>query len=303
MTYATLFPAHVKLVEVGPRDGLQNERNSIPTHQKIELINRLSETGLTAIEATSFVSSKWVPQMEDALEVFTSIERKSQITYPVLVPNLNGLERAVSAGVTEIAIFGSASEAFSQKNINCTITESLERFQSVCLRALQKNIKIRGYISCTLGCPYQGAVSAHAVANIARQMIDLGCYEISLGDTIGAGTPLQAKKMIHAVLDEVPMEQLAIHFHDTRGQALANIYACLELGISVIDSSIAGLGGCPYAKGASGNVATEDLLYMLHGMNIDTGVNLAKVIEVGHFVQNGLGCQNRSKVGQAGITQ
>ncbi len=295
------IPAHVKVVEVGPRDGLQNEKNIIPAHQKIELIHRLSATGLSVIEATSFVSPKWMPQMADALEVFAGIKHKAQISYPVLVPNLKGLERALSSGVEEIAIFGAASEAFSQKNINCSIAESLERFQPVCERALQENLKIRGYISCVLGCPYQGEVSVNSVADLAKRLIELGCYEISLGDTIGAGTPLQAQRMLQAVADQVPMTQLAIHFHDTRGQALANIYACLALGISIVDSSIAGLGGCPYARGASGNVATEDLVYMLHGMEIETGIDLTKLIEVGHFVQDVLGCQNRSRVGQAGI--
>lgn len=286
----------IQIVEVGPRDGLQNEKIWVETETKIALIEKLADAGLTKIEAASFVSPKWVPQMKDAFEVLSGIERRPGVTYPVLTPNLKGFERALEAGVTEVAVFGAASEAFSQKNINCSISESVERFRPV-LEAAQKNsVRVRGYISCVLGCPYQGEVPLENVVNLAEKMSKMGCYEISLGDTIGIGTPLQAKKMVETVAEKVPVSNLALHFHDTRGQALANIYACLELGVSVIDASVSGLGGCPYAQGASGNVATEDVVYMLHGIGIKTGVDIEKLIETGRFISDVFGRLPQSRV-------
>ena len=286
----------IQIVEVGPRDGLQNEKILIETETKIALIEKLADAGLTKIEAASFVSPKWVPQMKDAFEVLSGIERRPAVTYPVLTPNLKGFERALEAGVTEVAVFGAASESFSQKNINCSISESVERFRPV-LEAAQKNsVRVRGYISCVLGCPYQGEVPLENVVNLAEKMLEMGCYEISLGDTIGIGTPLQAKKMVETVAEKVPVSNLALHFHDTRGQALANIYACLELGVSVIDASVSGLGGCPYAQGASGNVATEDVVYMLHGIGIKTGVDIEKLIETGRFISDVFGRLPQSRV-------
>ena len=286
----------IQIVEVGPRDGLQNEKIWVETETKIALIEKLADAGLTKIEAASFVSPKWVPQMKDAFEVLSGIERRPGVTYPVLTPNLKGFERALEAGVTEVAVFGAASEAFSQKNINCSISESVERFRPV-LEAAQKNsVRVRGYISCVLGCPYQGEVPLENVVNLAENMSEMGCYEISLGDTIGIGTPLQAKKMVETVAKKVPVSNLALHFHDTRGQALANIYACLELGVSVIDASVSGLGGCPYAQGASGNVATEDVVYMLHGIGIKTGVDIEKLIETGRFISDVFGRLPQSRV-------
>jgi len=286
----------IQIVEVGPRDGLQNEKIWVETETKIALIEKLADAGLTKIEAASFVSPKWVPQMKDAFEVLSGIERRPGVTYPVLTPNLKGFERALEAGVTEVAVFGAASEAFSQKNINCSISESVERFRPV-LEAAQKNsVRVRGYISCVLGCPYQGEVPLETVVNLAEKMSEMGCYEISLGDTIGIGTPLKAKKMVETVAEKVPVSNLALHFHDTRGQALANIYACLELGVSVIDASVSGLGGCPYAQGASGNVATEDVVYMLHGIGIKTGVDIEKLIETGRFISDVFGRLPQSRV-------
>jgi hydroxymethylglutaryl-CoA lyase len=294
------YAQRVKVVEVGPRDGLQNEPTPIDTDTKVEFINRLSDTGLSVIEATSFVSPKWVPQLADADEVMARITRKTDVSYPVLVPNIKGLERALAAGVKEIAVFSAASEAFSQKNTNCSIDESIERFRPVIARAQDEGVRVRGYISCVLGCPYEGAADPQRVAAVARQLYGLGCYEISLGDTIGIGTPLQARDMVATVARVVPMEHLAVHFHDTRGQALANILACLELGVSVVDSSVGGLGGCPYASGATGNVATEDVLYMLHGMDIETGVDMDRLIEVGRFISARLGRETQSRVAKAG---
>ena len=286
----------VQIVEVGPRDGLQNEKIWVETETKIALIEKLADAGLTKIEAASFVSPKWVPQMKDAFEVLSGIERRPGVTYPVLTPNLKGFERALEAGVTEVAVFGTASEAFSQKNINCSISESVERFRPVLEAAQKNNVRVRGYISCVLGCPYQGEVPLENVVNLAENMSEMGCYEISLGDTIGIGTPLQAKKMVETVAEKVPVSNLALHFHDTRGQALANIYACLELGVSVIDASVSGLGGCPYAQGASGNVATEDVVYMLHGIGIKTGVDIEKLIETGRFISDVFGRLPQSRV-------
>ena len=291
-----MIAKNIQIVEVGPRDGLQNEKIWVETETKIALIEKLADAGLTKIEAASFVSPKWVPQMKDAFEVLSGIERRPGVTYPVLTPNLKGFERALEAGVTEVAVFGAASEAFSQKNINCSISESVERFRPVLEAAQKNNVRVRGYISCVLGCPYQGEVPLENVVNLAENMSEMGCYEISLGDTIGIGTPLQAKKMVETVAEKVPVSNLALHFHDTRGQALANIYACLELGVSVIDASVSGLGGCPYAQGASGNVATEDLVYMLHGIGIKTGVDIEKLIETGRFISDVFGRLPQSRV-------
>jgi len=286
----------IQIVEVGPRDGLQNEKIWIETETKIALIEKLADAGLTKIEATSFVSPKWVPQMKDAFVVLSGIERRPGVTYPVLTPNLKGFERALEAGVTEVAVFGAASESFSQKNINCSISESVERFRPVIEAAQKNSVRVRGYISCVLGCPYEGEVPLENVVNLAEKMLKMGCYEISLGDTIGIGTPLQAKKMVEIVAEKVPVSNLALHFHDTRGQALANIFACLELGVSVIDASVSGLGGCPYAQGASGNVATEDVVYMLHGIGIKTGVDIEKLIETGRFISDVFGRLPQSRV-------
>ena len=290
---------HVRIVEVGPRDGLQNEKSIIAASNKIELINRLSDTGLACIEATSFVSPKWIPQLADAAEVFSGITRKPGVSYPVLVPNEQGFERALAAGATEVAIFSAASEAFNRKNINASIDESIERFKPILLRAAPLGVKVRGYVSTVLGCPYQGAVPVADVVRVARRMHDLGCYEISLGDTIGIGTPVKARDMLRAVADAVPMSALAVHFHDTRGQALANILACLEEGVRVVDAAVSGTGGCPYARGASGNVATEDVVYMLEGMGMDTGVDLPRLVDTGRWLSALLGRASGSKVNMA----
>lgn len=287
------------MVEVGPRDGLQNEAVTVPTAIKIELIHRLANCGLAVVEATSFVSPKWVPQMADAAQVMTGIMRKPGVAYPVLVPNMKGLDAALAAGVEEIAVFGAATETFSQKNINCSIGESLARFRPVVEKALSLDVRVRGYVSCALGCPYEGDVSPHSVARIAREIFEMGCYEISLGDTIGVGTPAMAKAMITAVEREVPVNKLAAHFHDTYGQALANILAVLECGVAVVDSAVAGLGGCPYASGASGNVASEDVLYMLNGLGIKTGVDIDKLVETGKFISDHLGRPSNSKTARA----
>jgi len=293
------FPKTVRIVEVGPRDGLQNEPGVVATPIKIELIHRLADAGLPAIEATAFVSPKWVPQMADSAAVMAGIRKKSGVAYPVLVPNLKGFEAALAAGAEEVAVFGAASEAFSRKNINCSIAESLARFEPVAQAAKQHGLRLRGYISCVAGCPYQGAVKPAAVAEVAAQLYRMGCYEISLGDTIGVGTPGKIQAMIEAVATAVPMEKLAVHFHDTYGQALANLYAALELGVATMDSSVAGLGGCPYAKGASGNVATEDVVYMLDGLGIHTGVDLDLVFEAGRYICGELRREPSSRVARA----
>ena len=292
------LPTRVKMVEVGPRDGLQNEQQVALRH-KVELINSLSASGLSYIEAASFVSPKWVPQMANSGEVMQTIERRAGVTYAALTPNLKGFELAVQANADEVAVFGAASEAFSQKNINCSISDSLERFAPVIEAATTANLRVRGYVSCVLGCPYQGDVPLRDVVRVAQTLYAMGCYEISLGDTIGVGTPLQAQRMLSAVAEVVPIEHLALHFHNTYGQALANIASCLPLGVATIDSAVAGLGGCPYAKGASGNVASEDVLYMLQGMGIDTGVDLATLVQAGQQICQALQTQPRSLVSQA----
>jgi hydroxymethylglutaryl-CoA lyase len=289
----------VRIVEVGPRDGLQNEKQPVATATKIALIERLAEAGLTTIEATSFVSPKWVPQLADAAEVYTGIRKQPGVRYPVLVPNLQGYERARAVGVTEIAVFAAASEAFSRRNINASIDESFERFAPVMERARADGVAVRGYVSTVLGCPYQGEVPLADVVRVARHLHQAGCYEVSLGDTIGIGTPSRARAMLAAVAEEVPMAALAVHFHDTRGQALANIYACLDLGVSVVDASVGGLGGCPYAAGASGNVATEDVVYMLAGMGVRTGIDLDRLVATGKWISGVLGRTNASRVGRA----
>jgi hydroxymethylglutaryl-CoA lyase len=292
------FPKSVKIVEVGPRDGLQNEKGVIPAADKIKFIDLLSDTGLRTIEATSFVSPKWVPQLADAEEVYKGIQKKPGVTYPVLVPNEKGMERALAAGVKEIAVFTAASETFNQKNINASIAESIERFKPVMAVAAKHDIPVRGYISTVIGCPYEGAIRPEAVAKVAKDLAAIGCHEISLGDTIGVGTPVKAQAMLSAAAAVVPMKQLAVHFHDTYGQALANIHACLELGVAVVDSSTSGLGGCPYAKGATGNVATEDVLFMLKGMGIETGVDLPKLLDAGAFISGVLKRTPESKLGR-----
>ncbi len=293
------LPGKVKVVEVGPRDGLQNEKQAVPLETKVALIELLADAGLKTIEAGAFVSPKWVPQMADSAAVFQAIGKRTGVTYPVLVPNMKGFAAAQGVGVTEIAIFGAASETFSQRNINCSIAESLERFAPVCEAALDSGIAVRGYVSCVLGCPYEGTVAVEAVADVAEKLLALGCYEISLGDTIGIGTPGQAQQMLNTVAARVPLDRLAVHFHDTYGQALANVLACLERGVTVVDSAVAGLGGCPYAKGASGNVASEDLVYMLQGLGIETEIDLAALCAAGRFISDALGRAPNSKVNQA----
>ena len=293
------FPERVELVEVGPRDGLQNEAQSLPAAVKVALIERLAEAGCPVVEAGAFVSPKWVPQMADTAEVLAGLKRKAGVRYPVLVPNEKGLERALAAGVEEIAVFAAASETFSLRNINCSIAESLERFAPVAARAKAAGLRLRGYVSCVLGCPYEGAVPVAKVVDVSLALERLGCDEISLGDTIGVGTPRKAQDMLKAVAGEVPMARLAVHFHDTYGQALANILACLELGVGTVDAAVAGLGGCPYARGASGNVASEDVVYMLDGLGIDCGIDLAKLAEAGRFICEALGRPSASKVALA----
>lgn len=293
------LPTQVKIVEVGPRDGLQNEPQPVETAVKVELIRRLAEAGLQTIEATAFVSPKWVPQMADNAEVMARIERHPGVAYPVLVPNEKGLESALASGAREVAVFGAASEAFSRKNINCSIAESLRRFQPVVAVAQQAGVPVRGYVSCVLGCPYQGEVSPVAVTDVAWALHDMGCYEISLGDTIGTGTPEKTKVMLETVGRRVPLERLAGHYHDTYGMAIANIYASLELGVSVFDASVAGLGGCPYALGASGNVATEDVVWLMRGLGLHTGVDLDSLAGTGIWISAQLGRASNSKVALA----
>jgi hydroxymethylglutaryl-CoA lyase len=292
-------PNRIKIVEVGPRDGLQNEARPVPVEVKVGLIDRLTETGLTAIESGSFVSPKWVPQMAATAEVMAAIKRRPGVAYPVLTPNLQGLEAALAARVEEVAVFAAASETFSQKNINCSVAESLDRFAPLAARARAEGLRVRGYVSCVLGCPYEGPIAPSAVAEVAGKLAAMGCYEISLGDTVGVGTPAQAQTMIDAVAARLPVEMLAAHFHDTYGQALANLLAVMERGVAVMDSSVAGLGGCPYAKGAAGNVASEDLVYMLNGMGIHTGIDLDRLIAAGTYICDALERPTGSKVARA----
>jgi hydroxymethylglutaryl-CoA lyase len=293
------LPKTVRIVEVGPRDGLQNEKASIPTAVKIELIERLVACGLKCVEAAAFVSPKWVPQMADAAALLAGLPRRPGVAYPVLVPNEKGLEAALAAGANEIAVFTAASEAFSQKNINCSIKESLERFKPILTRAKEADVKVRGYVSCALGCPYQGAVAPQAVADVAWALFEMGCYEISLGDTIGIGTPEKTKALIETVGRRVPIKKLAGHFHDTYGMAIANVYAALQVGVNVFDASVGGLGGCPYAQGAAGNVATEDLVWLLTGLDIDCGVDLDALVDTAAWIAAQLGRAPASKVTQA----
>jgi hydroxymethylglutaryl-CoA lyase len=293
------LPPKVTMVEVGPRDGLQNEPQAASVETRIALINKLADAGLSRIEAGSFVSPKWVPQMADTDQVLAALKPKAGLRYAVLTPNMQGFEDAVAAGAEEVAIFGAASETFSQKNINCSIEESFQRFMPIASAARQKGIAVRGYVSCVLGCPYEGAVEPSAVAAVARRLFEMGAAEISLGDTTGVGTPAKAQAMIDAVSQDVPVEKLAAHFHDTYGQALANILSVMEKGVAIIDSSVAGLGGCPYAKGAAGNVASEDVLYMLEGLDIESGVDLSKLVTAGDFICAELGRQSQSKVALA----
>ena len=293
------MPTKVKLVEVGPRDGLQNEATPVATDVKIELINRLTDAGLPVVEATAFVSPKWVPQMADNAQVMAGIRRKPGVSYPVLVPNKKGLDAAIAAGAEEVVVFGAATESFSKRNTNCTIAEGLARFSQVCEEALAKGLKVRGDISVCLGCPYEGEVQPDAVVRVARELDAMGCYEITVADTIGVATPGKTRVVFEAVANYIPVERLAGHFHDTYGQALANIYAALGCGVATLDSSVAGLGGCPYAKGATGNVATEDVMYMLNGLGIETGVDLHKLIAVGDYICGVLGRPTHSKAARA----
>ncbi|MQP66149.1 hydroxymethylglutaryl-CoA lyase [Niveispirillum sp. SYP-B3756] len=293
----------IRIVEVGPRDGLQNEPAIVPLDVKIALVNRLARTGLTHVEAGAFVSPKWVPQMADSAAVLAGLSPVPGVAYPVLVPNLKGLEAAMVAGVAEIAIFGAASEGFSQRNINCSMAESLDRFRPVVAAALDAGLRVRGYVSCVLGCPYDGEIDPARVAFMAASLAAMGCYEISLGDTIGVGTPAKAAAMLRRVVQDVPVDRLALHFHDTYGQAVANILACLDQGVTVMDSAVAGLGGCPYAKGASGNVATEELLYLFEGLGLSTGVDLDEVARIGDWISRELGRPNGSKAGRARLAK
>lgn len=291
------YPDRVKMVEVGPRDGLQNEKQTVPVEIKVELIDRLAAAGLPVVEAGSFVSPKWVPQMADTGEVMKRINRRDGVSYPVLVPNMKGLEAAIAADVTEVAGFAAATETFSQKNTNCSIAESLQRQETVCRAAIDAGLRVRGYISVVLGCPYEGEVKPQQVAEVVRRLREMGCYEVSLGDTVGMGTPAKTQQMIEAVCAHVPIEQLAGHFHDTYGQAIANILASMEMGMATFDSSVAGLGGCPYSPGATGNVATEDVLYMLDGMGVETGVDMNALLDAAEFICTYL---NRPTVSRAG---
>lgn len=290
------YPRSIRVVEVGPRDGLQNEAATVSLATKVNLIESLANSGLKAIECGSFVSAKWVPQMADTGEVLKRIRRNADVSYSVLVPNFKGLRAAIDAHAGGVAVFTAASESFSQRNINCSIEESLRRVRPVIETALTRNMIVRGYVSCVLGCPYEGEVPLSNVARVSQQLFEMGCSEISLGDTIGTGTPLKSQQMIKAVSVHVPVDRLAVHFHDTWGQALANILACLQLGVSVIDSSVAGLGGCPYAAGATGNIATEDVVYMLNGMGIETGIQLEKLVEAGWMISTTLGRKPASRV-------
>lgn len=297
------LPQQVKVVEVGPRDGLQNEAIPVSANDKINLIEKLADAGINYIESGSFVSPKWVPQMATSTEVFEKLNRNLDVTYAALTPNMRGFEAALAVNADEVAIFGAASESFSQKNINCSIEESLARFAPIMEAAKKADIKVRGYVSCVLGCPYEGDIEPEQVALVAEKLLAMGCYEISLGDTVGVGNPASVTRMIQAVSARVPVEKLAVHFHDTYGQALTNIYAALQLGVNVVDSAVAGLGGCPYAKGASGNVATEDVVYMLNGLDIETGIDFKKLLKAGWFISDKLGKSPISKVSNAYLAQ
>lgn len=296
-----MLPEQVRIVEVGPRDGLQNEQGQVRAEDKVALVDALVAAGLKHVEVGSFVSPRWVPQMADSAAVFAAIARPPGVTYAALTPNLQGFEAAIAAGASEVAVFAAASESFSQRNINCSIAQSLQRFEPVLAAAVAHGIKVRGYVSCVLGCPYEGDVAPERVRDVADAMLQMGCYELSLGDTLGIGTPGAARRLIDTVAQRVPRGQLAGHFHDTYGQAVANIYACLLEGVQVFDSSVAGLGGCPYAPGASGNVATEDVLYLLHGLGISTGVDLERVVQAGQAIMLALGRQSASRVARARI--
>lgn len=297
--WTRMYPKEVKIVEVGARDGLQNEKTFVPTEIKIQLINLLSNAGLPVVETTAFVSPKWVPQMKDNAEVMAGISKHPNVSYPVLVPNSTGLQAAIDSGAEEIAVFGAASDAFCRKNTNCTMEEAIQRFIPICEEAKDAGLRVRGYVSCVLGCPYQGYVDPQVVTSVAKRMYDAGCYEISLGDTIGIGTPASIKKLLDVIKPEIPVEHLAVHLHDTYGQALANILVALQEGVSVVDTSVAGLGGCPYAKGATGNVATEDVLYLLNGLGISTGVDMNKLLDASDFISKELGRKNNSKTATA----
>jgi hydroxymethylglutaryl-CoA lyase len=289
----------VRIVEVGPRDGLQNEKQNVPTATKLELIERLADAGLRDIEVTSFVSPKWVPQMADHAEIMRGLRRRPGVHYPVLTPNLKGFEAALTEGATEVAVFAAASEGFSQKNINCSIAESIARFVPVMEAASKAGVKVRGYVSCVVACPYDGPTAPEKVADVALRLHELGCYEVSLGETIGTGTPASVVAMLEAVAARVPVERLAGHYHDTYGMAVANVHASYRFGVRVFDSSVAGLGGCPYAKGATGNVATEDVVYLLHGLGVQTGVDLDALVDCGAWISATLNRQNGSRVGRA----
>ena len=294
-----MLPSQVKIVEVGPRDGLQNEKGIVPTAIKLDLIGRLADAGVRAIEATSFVSPKWVPQMGDNAAVLRGIRRQPGAAYAALTPNLQGFDAAIEAGATEVAIFAAASESFSRKNINCSIAESLKRFEPILSAASALEIPVRGYVSCVVGCPYEGAIAPQAVAAVAKTLYDMGCYEVSLGDTIGVGNPASIQRMLEACARAVPVGKLAGHYHDTYGMAIANIYASLQMGMATFDSSVAGLGGCPYAQGASGNVATEDVVYLMHGLGIETGIDLAKLAAIGDWISSAINRPNGARAGRA----
>lgn len=293
------YPDAVSIVDVGPRDGLQNEKKDVTTRDKIQLVEGLANAGVRRIETGSFVSPKWVPQMADSEAVFAGVQRKEGVVYSALTPNLKGLENAIAAGADEVAVFGAASESFSQKNINCSVSESLARFEPVMQAANAQGLRVRGYVSCVMGCPYEGEIAPQAVADVSRALLDMGCYEVSLGDTIGTGTPYHTANMLEVVSRSVPLDAIAVHFHDTYGQALANLVMALSHGVATIDAAIAGLGGCPYAKGASGNVATEDVLYMLNGMGIKTGIDMDTLLDATHAISTVLGRPPVSKAAQA----
>ncbi|UAA40251.1 hydroxymethylglutaryl-CoA lyase [Paraneptunicella aestuarii] len=298
-SFSERYPNSVTIFEMGPRDGLQNEQADIQLEDKIRLVEGLANAGLKKIETGAFVSPKWVPQMADSSELFKRITRKPGVVYTALTPNMKGFEAAVECGADEIAVFGAASETFTQKNINCSIAESIERFVPIIEAAKEKGIPVRGYVSCVVGCPYEGEVEPAKVAEVAKILYDLGCYEVSLGDTVGVGTPIKVQRMLSAVFEHVPVEKVAVHFHDTFGMALSNILMALQMGISTIDSSVAGLGGCPYAGCASGNVGTEDVVYLLHGMGIETGIDLAQLAQVGRDITKAIGKDPQSKIAKA----